>query len=154
MLLQGLIRRVGDGVSTRIWQDNWIPRNGTMRPIACLSANPPQLVSDLINGTNAPWRKELVEQFFIAADSNIILGIPLSTRRMADFWAWNHEKSGVFSVRSAYRMLADTKRRREDWLESRAGNSNYEAEARSWKSLWSVKVPGKIRNFLWRLAKH
>ena len=61
VLLQGIIRRVGDGATTRIWQDNWIPRNGTMRPIACLSANPPQLVSDLIDGTNASWRKELVE---------------------------------------------------------------------------------------------
>ena len=114
VLLQGLIRRVGDGVTTRIWQDNWIPRNGTMRPIACLSANPPQLVSDLIDETNAAWRRELVEQIFIASDSNIILGIPLSTRRMADFWAWSHEKNGAFFVRSTYRMLVDTKRRMED----------------------------------------
>nr|XP_020198524.1 uncharacterized protein LOC109784346 [Aegilops tauschii subsp. strangulata] len=63
--------------------------------------------------------------------------------RMDDFWAWSLEKNGNFTVRSAYRMLADTKRRREDWLEGNAGMSNYEAEAKSWTSLWSVQVPGK-----------
>lgn len=50
-------------------------------------------------------------------------------------------------------MLADTKRRREDWLESNVARSGYEEETREWTSLWSVKVPGKIRNFLWRLAR-
>lgn len=32
--------------------------------------------------------------------------------RMEDFWAWHYEKSGQFSVRSAYRMLIKTKQRR------------------------------------------
>ena len=50
-------------------------------------------------------------------------------------------------------MLADTKRRREDWLENNAGRSNYVEEARVWTLLWLVQVPGKVRNFLWRLAR-
>lgn len=154
VLCQGLIRRIGDGTTTRIWTDNWIPRHATMRPLACLSANPPNLVSDLMDSTTATWNRRVLDQTFLAADTSAILSIPLCTRRMNDFWAWNFERNGNFTVRSAYRMLADTKRRREDWLEGNAGSSNYEAEAKSWTSLWSVQVPGKIRNFLWRLAKH
>lgn len=72
---------------------------------------------------------------------------------MDDFWAWNNEKNGNFTVRSAYRMLVDTKQRREDWLEGNPGISNGEVEAKAWCSLWSVDIPGKIHNFLWRLAK-
>lgn len=51
-------------------------------------------------------------------------------------------------------MLADMKRRREEWLEGRAGSSDFESEAKAWTTLWFVQVPGKIRNFMWRLAKH
>ena len=50
-------------------------------------------------------------------------------------------------------MLADIKRRREDWLENNVARSNYEEETREWMSLWFVEVPRKIRNFLWRLAR-
>lgn len=152
--LQGLIKRIGDDSTTRIWNENWIPRNATMRPIACLSANPPAMVSALIDSTSATWNRVVLDQLFVAADTNAILSILLCTRCVDDFWAWSFEQNGIFTVRSAYHMLVDTKRRREDWLEGNAGSSDYETEAKAWTSLWSVQVPGKIRNFLWRLAKH
>lgn len=152
-LSQELIKRIGDGSSTRIWVDNWIPRKTMMRPIACLSANPPTMVSELIDNTSATWNRGALNQCFVAADTNAILGIPLYTRQLDNFWAWNFERNGNFTVRSAYRMLADTKRR-ENWLEGNAGTSDFERESKAWTLLWSVQVPGKIRNFLWRLAKH
>lgn len=142
------------GQITGIWAANCIPRNRTMKPIACLAVDPPTMVSELIDITNASWRRDIIEQTFIPAYSNAIFSIPLCTRRIGDFGAWNNEKNGLFSVRSGYRMLVDTKKRREDWLEGRAGSSNYEGEAKSWTTLWSLRVPGKIRNFLWRLAQH
>uniref|UniRef100_A0A453LKF7 Reverse transcriptase zinc-binding domain-containing protein n=1 Tax=Aegilops tauschii subsp. strangulata TaxID=200361 RepID=A0A453LKF7_AEGTS len=55
---------------------------------------------------------------------------------------------------SQSRRVWHYKRRREDWLEGNAGSSDYEIEAKAWTSLWSVEVPEKIHNFLWRLAKH
>lgn len=57
------------------------------------------------------------------------------------------EKSGVFSVRSCYCMIVETKRRREDWLESRPGASNRQEENSDWKRLWKTTVPAKIRVF-------
>lgn len=44
------------------------------------------------------------------------------------------------------------KRRREDWLEERAGSSNN--NERSWGTLWKVPAPAKLKNFLWHLAKN
>lgn len=32
LLKQGVIYRVGNGESIRIWRDNWLPRMGSMKP--------------------------------------------------------------------------------------------------------------------------
>ena len=64
-----------------------------------------------------------------------------------------HEKSGKFSIRSSYRMIVETKKRREDWLESRPAASNSREDEHAWVRLWKTMVPAKIRVFLWRLAR-
>jgi hypothetical protein len=86
-------------------------------------------------------------------DIEEITSIPLSTRRLEDCSAWHFEKKGIFSVRSAYRMIQNTKRVREAWLEERASSSYHKREEGASTSLWKIKVPSKIRAFLWRLAK-
>lgn len=88
-----------------------------MRPILSRVAHPPQLVAELLDIPNARRNHELIGQVFLPYDASAIMQIPLCTRNMEDFWSWNFEKSGVFTVRSAYRMIVATKKRREDWLE-------------------------------------
>jgi hypothetical protein len=134
----GLIRRIGDGKTTRVWTHNWLPRSEMMRPIASLSGDPPQLVSDLINVTSASWKQEKVQECFVKADCDVILGIPLCTRNIPDFWSWSFDKRGMFTVRSAYRMLVDIKTRREAWLEGRASSSDNSADSKSWTKLWKI----------------
>jgi hypothetical protein len=43
-------------------------------------------------------------------DITAIESIPICTAYQEDIWAWNFEKSGLFSVRSAYRVLVNTKK--------------------------------------------
>jgi hypothetical protein len=149
----GLIRRIGDGRTTKIWTQNWLPRDEMMRPIACRVTDPPQLVSELIDATSASWDKEKVQQCFVRVDNDIIFGMPLCTRPVSDFWAWNFDKRGIFTVRSAYRLLVEIKKRREAWLDGRSSSSNDNADSKSWTRMWKVNVPSKIKVFLWRLAK-
>lgn len=125
-----------------------------MRPFGCLLDNPPQLVLDLIDPRTATWDVQRLHEVFVSIDIPAILNIPLCTRNETDFWAWSHENNGIFSAKSAYIMLINTIHRREAWLENRAGSSNVESEAGSWKRLWNIQVPTKIRMFLWRLSKH
>ena len=95
-----------------------------------------------------------LEELCLPIDIPAIAGIPLYTTDIIDSWAWNFEKSGMFIVRSAYRMIIDTKTRRVAWLDGLSGSSSMDRDSASWKLLWKTLVPGKIRMFLWRLAKH
>ena len=150
VLAQGLIKRIGSGLQTSIWGQNWLPRDYKLRPICARSTNPPVLVSELIDPITMVWNKQTLVENFIAPDVEVIQSIPLSTRTQDDFWSWHYDKRGVFSVRSAYRMIAAVKAQREDWLDHRPGHSNIAADKKSWTHLWKVKVPSKIRVFVWR----
>lgn len=118
VLKQGLIRRIGDGESTLVWNHNWIPRDNLLRALHPISDDQPGFVSELIEGPSRTWNRAVVFRHMNRVDADSVLNIPLSTSSTCDQWAWQYEKSGVFLVRSAYRMLVDTKKIREDWLEN------------------------------------
>jgi hypothetical protein len=126
VLKQGIIRRIGTGEKTNAWDHNWLPRDFMLRPLVCKKANPPLQVAAFIDNTTATWKSDILQECFIPMDVEVIQSIPLSTQRMEDLWAWHYEKNGVPTVRSVYRLLVETKRRREDWLDGRAAGSNRE----------------------------
>ena len=111
---------------------NWLPREGSLRLLRSSAAMAPHLVSELIDATTATWDMQMLQTYFTPADVKVILNIPLCTRRQADFWAWHHEKKGVFSVRSAYRMLVINKHHATEYMENIAGRSDTKAEEKEW----------------------
>ena len=123
-----------------------------LRPIACRQLNPPEKVSDFLDITNACWNTEKLEEFFMPMDVQVIKAIPVCTHSQEDFWSWHYDRSGVFTVRSAYKLLVHTKNRREDWLEGRANSSGTAESEKQWTKLWQTPVPSKLRVFLWRLG--
>jgi hypothetical protein len=153
-LAQGLIRRIGTGENTYAWDDNWIPRDGALRPFASRMAHPPPKVCDFMDQTARQWDEEKLNTWFFPLDVEVIKTIPISTRTQDDFWAWHYDRKGMFTVRSAYKMLVSTKERREAWLDETAANSDQQGRQNSWAKLWHIQVPSKLRIFLWRLAKH
>jgi hypothetical protein len=116
--------------------------------VSCVLKEPPQNVNELIDAVNVAWNTEKIKAAFLPLDVAVILNIPLSARRQEDFWAWHYEKKGIFSVRSAYCMLVQTRDTRTAWLDKRATSSNHRGEEKGWTSLWKVKVPAKLRVFL------
>jgi len=80
-------------------------------------------------------------------DAEVASSIPLPMRRYDDFWAWHYEKSGLISVRSAYRILVQRQENVTAWLENKPGRSDVEADEQEWSAIWQLKVPSKIRVF-------
>ena len=151
---QGIIKRIGNGQSTDIWTDNWLPKESSLRPILCRVADPPSKVSELLIPATAQWNVNYIRSVFLPVDVDTILKIPVCTRNMEDFWAWHPSRKGVFSISSAYKFIIKTKMQREDWLEGRSGASNNSRQEEDWTTLWRFSVPSKVKIFLWRLARH
>lgn len=133
--------------------DNWLSRDNMLMALHPRSDDPPSFVAELIDERTRSWNHNLVYQHLQCPNADIVLNIPLSLRNLSDEWAWDYERSGVCTVRSCYRLLVDTKRRREDWLEGRTAQSNTSATWRDWTSLRKIKVLGKNKNFAWRLVR-
>ncbi|RLN33118.1 hypothetical protein C2845_PM03G03460 [Panicum miliaceum] len=67
---------------------------------------------------------------------------------MEDTIAWHYEKSGCFTIRSAYRLRIDMK----ELSNGQTGSSNRPDSFRPiLKKLWSLPVPQKVKVFAWRL---
>ena len=66
-------------------------------------------MSDLLDPTTNQWNTELIRSIFYAPDAAAILAMARPRVGGADVWAWAREKSGLFTVRSAYRHEMETK---------------------------------------------
>lgn len=150
LLKRGVIWRVGDGASLRIWRDNWIPRPLGMRPIGTTRACRLRRVEHLIDQEGRAWDETLLRRYFYPCDVAEIMKIKIPWSRCADWLAWNFEKSGMFTVKSAYRLAFQLKHG-SDRTES---SSRPEGGRRLWKNIWSAHVPSKVRVFAWKVVRN
>ncbi|CAM8982614.1 unnamed protein product [Rhodiola kirilowii] len=63
-------------------------------------------------------------------------------------YRWKGESSGVFTVKSAYKMALKVHSLEEN---TEVGQSNTRETQGFWKNLWSLKVPARVKIFVWRL---
>ncbi|KAG6718118.1 hypothetical protein I3842_04G134700 [Carya illinoinensis] len=124
-LLKGCKWRVGDGKAINIWSDFWLP-NHKLVPVSG-STTQSQLnwkVSELIDDRTRSWDVEKVRRCLPPREAEEVLHMVLTSISRPDELVWEHEKSGQFSVRSAYRLfLAD------------------------------AAIPSRVKIFVWRVCK-
>ena len=96
------------------------------------------------NGNN--WDKDWIRSEFLPFEAQEILSIPLSSRRLVDTRIWKETKNGVYSMKSAYRLLAKTATNNQPGPSSLVLHTNF------WSSIWRINIPNKIKHFLWRLV--
>ena len=65
-----------------------------------------------------------------------------------NFIAWNYEKPGIFTVKSAYRLALDL----QDSSHGEGMSFKHAGERDLWQLIWKAKVPPKVRVFGWKLA--
>jgi hypothetical protein len=149
LLFEGLIWRIGNGQSVRIWGDRWIPAPLAFlmqRSIGGLTSD--AKVSSLIDEETCWWNFQLVQDNFNREVADFICNIPVFPQRQQDKLIWAGTKNGVFSVRSAYHLALDKKERNR-------GSCSYEEHSkRLWKIVWKVEVPTVAKVFLWKACSN
>jgi hypothetical protein len=147
LLKKGLIWRVGNGQSIRIWRDPWIPRPYSYKLVSPKGRCRLRFVSELLDQYGS-WRTDLLYHYFAPADVSEILKISPSARLNTDLLSWSPEKRGLFTVRSAYGLAMD-----ELWRSSTTSSSSAPDGRRIiWDLIWKSIVPPKVHHFAWRLA--
>jgi len=140
---------VGNGTKINLWRDNWIPRENSQSLKISGSVRLCRLrrVSHLINQDSNSWDETKLRRYFHIWDVDEILKIKIPAGDTEDLIAWHYEKSGVFSVRSAYRLALAC----DQDLGAVGSSLARNGELPIWKKLWKVPVPPKVRIFAWKL---
>ena len=93
------------------------------------------------------WDIEILKDYFAPLEVDLILKIPLSYNYVEGKLVWPHTANGVYSVKSGYNFLA-----KEKSLPSSAFSHQDDGQS-VWKKLWSLSMPNKVKNFLWRASR-
>jgi hypothetical protein len=111
-----------------------------------------QLVSSLILEDSRSWDVELVNTIFSKDVAVQVLQVPISRHGGVDFVSWPHTRFGCYTVRSGYNLARACKFKEQRSANGCGLTSGTEGDSKLWKSLWSVKAPGKMKINLWRFA--
>ncbi|GLU13484.1 hypothetical protein SLE2022_301180 [Rubroshorea leprosula] len=138
----GMRWNVGTGQNILIYQDNWVPT------LPGFKVNSPSethsvfsYVCELLDD-RGEWDITKLNASFRNQVSWEILKIPIGA--CEDSLVWHHDKYGNFSVKSAYLLAYNPT------PELGMHDTNRSLNTVDWKHLWKLKVPPKVRNFLWR----
>ncbi|KAM0829092.1 hypothetical protein ACQ4PT_067093 [Festuca glaucescens] len=70
---------------------------------------------------------------------------------MADHAAWHYDKRGLFSVKSAYKVL-ELSSENDRQAGTASGERGSAWEKNIWKQLWRLDCPPKVHHFLWHVG--
>lgn len=135
LLLDGMKWRVGNGLSIKVWEDSWMPGEGShLVPTPMEDSDVNMRVSELIDFNEGCWNVEAVAATFNEVEGQAIKDIPLSRPWPDDKLYWWPTPDGIYIVRYGY------------WL-SRMGHLrtwelfNGASENELWRLVWRMGVP-------------
>lgn len=117
VLRAGLIRRIGNGISTSIWDDKWIPEAPGFRPIYRKPEAKAENVCDLISSDSVTWNSQALQDNLLPMDEKAVRKIPLG-KLQEDLWAWSAEKHGWVLCHTLWDVDSlDGKKYKKPWRE-------------------------------------
>ncbi|KAK8499586.1 hypothetical protein V6N11_025530 [Hibiscus sabdariffa] len=105
-------------------------------------------VSDLIHAPSATWRVDVLQALFDEEQVDTICSIPLSKSRKCDEIIWPPDGSGIYSVKSGYKLLRDDL----SVIAGVTGSPYSSMVLRFFNEMWSVNLPAKVKINMWKVA--
>ncbi|XP_074313519.1 uncharacterized protein LOC141648695 [Silene latifolia] len=138
VLRAGLRRRIGNGLSTRVWSDPWLAGTKTHKVLSPRGeADESIVVADLLSADGRDWNVHKVRTLFLPFEQSYVLNTRINREDCEDDWVWNLEKDGTYYVKSAYRALVGDNVAEE-------GQSNVDRNMWVWKRIWKTDMRNKV----------
>ncbi|XP_030479385.1 uncharacterized protein LOC115696632 [Cannabis sativa] len=141
LLVSGLRKSIGNGASTSIYNDAWIPGYGKVNYLKHLSDGSSN-VSNLITPSHQ-WDSNRIRTIFPVDISQAIESIPLLPL-YPDTYYWPYTTHGNYSVNTGYHK-AHSLMSKDD-----PTPSDTMASQTWWKKMWTQTIPPKVKLFIWR----
>ena len=137
--------RIGNGLTTRVYSNSWLPSGGLGRITSPLSEIPADaIVADLLEVESGWWNRALIDRNFLPFEAQKIKSIPICTTPQEDILIWPKTRDGNYSIKSGYQLL------RELEINELASLSDSGENKKFCSGLWKMKVPNKLKTFAWR----
>ena len=134
VVVQGCMMQVGSGHNISIGNDPWLPNITDGFVSTKLNEElATTTVSCLMMPNQRIWDYDVVSDLFNIRDKDLILQIPLSSRRDNNAWYWHANLRGCYTVCSCYKLL---------------NHIIYDSFVGVWRKLWRSNVPSKVKNFI------
>ncbi|KAL0807833.1 hypothetical protein Bca101_100325 [Brassica carinata] len=145
LLKSNLGKVIGNGQTTKVWQDSWISLSERVKPIGpCTEAVLDLRVSDLLT-TDLRWNKQTIAEILPEMAAQIQSLRP-STTGAADIYVWQPLQSGIYSTKSGYATAAALRQPHTQQAEEQDFLWN--------KDVWSGKFSLKLKVFLWSIIQN
>ncbi|CAN1743093.1 Putative ribonuclease H protein At1g65750 [Linum perenne] len=132
---------IRDGKETRFWTTCWVDAGLKLIDYADPSGQGVDFDSSVaeFTTTDGTWNFGLLKTLLPPDVVDIIAGMtPPKEDSGTDDWVWGCEKSGLFTIKSAYDLI---------------GKVEAATDADRWNSIWRWKGPCLVRFFMWLAAK-
>ncbi|XP_019178142.1 PREDICTED: uncharacterized protein LOC109173362 [Ipomoea nil] len=96
-------------------------------------------VNGLMNA-HGHWDVDILNELFVEDDVRKIIATPIAPH-LPGSWRWVGDIHGAYSVKHGYRMLTS------------GGALQIPGESVIWNKIWSLPIPPKVRNLIWRCAR-
>lgn len=101
-------------------------------------------VNQLIYQSSKQWRVEMLESLMDPGDIPLIQSIRPSHNFRDDWYCWIHTKSGLYTVKSGYKLAIQLKEEKKETADMEPSITPLTA------MIWNLKAPRKIKHFLWQ----
>ena len=93
------------------------------------------------------WDPGKLASYFLPWEVKKVGGIYVGEAKAEDVLIWPLSPSGSYSVWNAYCMLVEVEN------SALSSSSSLMSSNNIWKKIWKLKVPNKVRHFLWRVVR-
>ena len=137
------------GKRQRSWQSKWLPKKCTAPLLECpIEDFANSSVDSLRDPIKREWISELVDGLFVPEVAKSIKKIPLSRVASKDKLYWPYTSNGDYTCKSGYKYL------KEEAELSAIPQAQTDSDKQLWKMIWSMKVPPKVKNLMWRACRN